>query len=344
MFVIGGSNTKITEIHHRLTTTPFDIIILQETWLKSETSSDEFIHSTNFQMIRHDRSAFQISFSTGGGLAIIINNKFVVKAVPQIEISTAELAICKIEKAGAYFYIVNVYLPPYSIKRMRTMISELKGAITNIRKEEKDATIIVAGDFNLPMITWIYDEDGDTFLSPSPLQYPPREDTFLNNMAAARLFQINQHTNSRGKYLDLVFTTHPEDMICEPVIDDLLIDKNSAHHRAMEINMRILSAPTDDGSKVRYTNVNYRDLRANMVESEIPQAFLSHNDITQASPVTAREWGEDFAAKLFELQNNATKSYLKERSTSKHPWAKGKQFCALSRRRKNAKNKYTHRI
>lgn len=79
-----------------------------------------------------------------------------------------------------------------------------------------------------------------------------------------------------------------------------------------------------------------------MEESAIPAAMLSHQNIVQSSPVCARKWGEELTTKLYELEKDSTKARIihNTHSTSKHPWAKGKEFISLSRDRKKAQTKY----
>jgi len=54
----------------------YDIIILVETWLNSNSSSDEFFDPKLFQVFRKDRDFGRMQCERGGGVIVAVSRKF----------------------------------------------------------------------------------------------------------------------------------------------------------------------------------------------------------------------------------------------------------------------------
>lgn len=91
-----------------------------------------------------------------------------------------------------------MYIPPNS--PILTYQTHLK-AIESLR--DIDSTIIIVGDFNLPSILWLPDDDDQRFI---PTNLRSESSIFTcDSLFAEGFSQINNTTNRSGNVLDLVF-------------------------------------------------------------------------------------------------------------------------------------------
>ena len=123
-----------------------DIVIGNETWLHSGIHEREVIPSGYHIIARKDRDTGQ----HGGGV-IIFAKEGVVGCDLGLKVST-ELTAASVEcKNKQKLIIVSAYRPPNSDA---TYMTEMRETITDIHCLHPEATIWLAGDFNLPDIDW----------------------------------------------------------------------------------------------------------------------------------------------------------------------------------------------
>lgn len=113
----------------------------------------------------------------------------------------------------------------------------------------------------MPQIKWEFDDDSDVYLSPKLKEYAKKEGKFLDTMASMGLHQVNGNANRHGNYLDLVFTNMPNDLTCEIARDAFLIDSNTEHHYALDINLQHLMPTGAKTRRINLRNINMRKVR-----------------------------------------------------------------------------------
>lgn len=260
-------------MNHKLATSHFDVVALQETWLNNTIKSEEIIAGTEFTIHRRDRSAFQNRRKEGGGVLTLVNKKYLSKIIPTTETTYAEFIVVKITTGRNTLHVINVYLPPYGIRTH--MANELCDSIMKIRRESPASTIVLLGDFNFGKIKWEFTDETLNHLTPKIIEYPRTENNFLRIMATLLLHQINQLTNSKGKWLDLIFTDEVEHSICRAPHTREYIDKCSVHHNPNVVDVAFANHFEQKEKTFNYRNVNHTKFRqiihANSNQMSIPR-------------------------------------------------------------------------
>lgn len=120
----------------------FDIILLQETWLREKLTLNGFTTSSV------DASASQKGGRPSGGLSILISTsiKHVSFSIPPL----ANLASSSLVRFNdIWLLIINVYLPPIRQKEaLKNTWLKLETYITNTLAQHPEVLLILAGDFN----------------------------------------------------------------------------------------------------------------------------------------------------------------------------------------------------
>lgn len=129
----------MTSLEHMIIVHNPHILIITETWLSSEVTSDLII-PPNYKMFRNDRG------SRGGGVAIIVKSN--ISCLP-INCELKETLFCKISFCDVSFMVVAVY-------RVPNAPTEFLEDLDILLKEHvsSNTRLIMAGDFNLPGIDW----------------------------------------------------------------------------------------------------------------------------------------------------------------------------------------------
>ena len=118
-------------------------VFLTETWCKSYMTNAQ-LHIQNYTIHRADRR-----LRRKGGSLIYVHEMFDVSSSLSFDNQYAEVALVHIDDIKVS--LVCVYRPPYC------PLSKFKEAIQFINenlKKDDDWTLIIAGDFNLPVIDW----------------------------------------------------------------------------------------------------------------------------------------------------------------------------------------------
>lgn len=138
---MSGAHGKIPLIRDCLITMKYDIIIIQETCLNSNTDDDA----------RKDRACFANTRTKGGGVAIIITNDFPTEEIELDASTVSEMVGCRIFSYPKAIIIINVYMPPYA--RRQRILSDFIDAIQLITKKYPNDELIIIGDFNFSSIS-----------------------------------------------------------------------------------------------------------------------------------------------------------------------------------------------
>lgn len=124
-----------------------DVVIGTEAWLNKSIESADFL-PPNYTACRKDRR------SRGGGVSIVYKTSMVfieISSPPELEgiVGTTEIG-------GLYFVIVIVYRPPGTTEGYMLLLNDfLLDKFGNSNRK-----ILMAGDFNLPHIDWVYYREG----------------------------------------------------------------------------------------------------------------------------------------------------------------------------------------
>lgn len=93
------------------------------------------------------------------------------------------------------------------------------------------------GGFNFPKVKWEFTDDNASFLSPTPSNYSRAETRFIDVINNNALRQIHAFPNTRGTFLDLVFSSSTEIAFTEMAPATSSFDRATQYHAPIIVNV-----------------------------------------------------------------------------------------------------------
>ncbi|XP_062535363.1 uncharacterized protein LOC134204573 [Armigeres subalbatus] len=204
--------TKTNEFFLAAASSDYDIIVITETWLRSDVQNTEL--ADNYNIYRCDRSSSTSSLQRGGGTLIAVKCTLTNLSVHLSESETLEQVVVKVKLAHKSVYICGIYLRPNSDPDKFVAHSDCVNQIVNIATPCD--TVIVVGDYNLSRLEWLYDDEVEGYLPTNASS--EQELTLTETLIASGLKQICNVSNSNGRLLDLAFVSdcHEAELIGAP--------------------------------------------------------------------------------------------------------------------------------
>ncbi|XP_055622326.1 uncharacterized protein LOC129765905 [Toxorhynchites rutilus septentrionalis] len=206
--------------------------LANRTWLRPDIANTEL--ASDYTIFRCDRSERSSSLRRGGGVLIAVRSSFRCNSVSFSNYTQLEKVVASVNHPDLTIYICGIYIRPNSHPDVYTMHSN---AVCDISDRALDTdSIVVVGDYNLPYLSWTFDEDINSYL-PSNAS-TEAELVFTETMAASGLHQINTLRNSNNRILDLAFVNDSCNAeINEPPIPLLKLD---AHHKHFVLHIQLV--------------------------------------------------------------------------------------------------------
>lgn len=311
---VSGAASKIVAINHRLATSTYDLIFLQETWFIESMDDSPLIANVPFQIYRCDRSNFKSGLTRGGGVAILFGNSIDARII-ELPATSIEIQCMKVSNT----YFLNVYIPPHARLRIK-YVNEFHRIVKLILEKYHSPNLCAIGDFNSPSIQWVNDEENPPFLIPIFAE-TKHERLFLEKISNLGFFQVLNLPNSRGMMLDLVFVNMINEVTVSHVSQTELLDQNTQHHSAISITLCVSTAETDDRDTGRIQSIKYRKSVADVevwAKGIIDESF-SHNPESLSFSGLKR---------ILESHTSYVK-YNVNKLQSKHPWTNNDSYRRL---------------
>ena len=259
--------TKITELQFNVSVNKPDVIILNETWLKSSILDSEIFNLEAYKVFRLDRSQkthppdphdpkkFR---KYGGGVLIAIKTQLVVQT-NYIELkSKSEFLAVEFKLNDSTKIIIATC---YRVGTLGyTNLNEISKSIKTIIRKRGVREFVLVGDFNLPKIDWS-DQSSRSSL----------EQEFLNMFAENSLLQcINVPTHRQGNTLDLLFTlssrfvegvtVHNEDLLCKSDHYQITFDLNLKLKRSKTVKRKCYNFKKADWARLNaeFTKIDWQ--------------------------------------------------------------------------------------
>jgi hypothetical protein len=199
---VRGICTKTLDIYVNSSILDYDVIILSETWLRSDILDSE-LFDNNFSVYRRDRrsSGFHGNKS-GGGVLIAVSKKFSSCRLSNYESMCEDVwvgvDIC-LGKKPVKLKICGVYLPsPIKEHILTTFIDNTCQVLEN------DGPSLIVGDFNLGKISWTPRDS--SYLNGSSSSNSKLNNILLDFISFSHLNQYNYIKNHNDVILDLVLS------------------------------------------------------------------------------------------------------------------------------------------
>lgn len=189
--------TKISEVSIGIRASDYEVIAFTETWLNSDIGSSELFND-KYVVYRTDRKYDVLACSRGGGVLVALKSGLSSYLICGGSNPNFEDVWVRVSFECAVIIIGIIYIPPNS---QLSVFEDLVSTMENIRRNYKNAKLMVIGDFNLPNVEWVM-EDGH--LTPAALG-SGTDEFLLTSMYYLELQQLNHIKNSLNRTLDLIF-------------------------------------------------------------------------------------------------------------------------------------------
>ena len=284
--------------------------MILESWLKSHIS-DAQIMLTGYQILRADR----LNRDRGGAL-MYIHNDFPVTNFHSYDDSTCEAIICNIDSLNTI--VASVYRPPETDNEsFRKVINFLQSHI-NSQTRNKHKNILVAGDFNLPHLTWS-DDPSTQYATTNNRECT---ETLLSFMDKNFMSQYINKPTRVNNILDLVIT-NDMNLIKEVEVKDT----DLSDHRMITIKSSFKLEDKTIPKKVfephTFRNLNfykadYHKLSEHLetIQWDELQAMCNPQDFPELVRLIILQVSEFYApAKCFRSKSNRLSTYRRLRRT-----------------------------
>lgn len=299
---------KAFPFNDNLATTTTDILVCIETHFTDATDEAAFTAGTEFELFTRNR------LSHGGGVAIAVKKHLKFERI-NYESEDLEALIIK----NSNIIIVALNWPPNDTRQIKSLETLLKfvSTITNLH------TLIIAGDLNLRGVLWKSDYEESPFLIPDTTAARPLERESILLFEAHNLYQMVQHPNQHGRFLDIALSNNPR-LFNSTEVDDHEVLRPSHHHTPYAFNLaKPIEIPEEQFYEKKITN---HKLLSQLL-AEIPISFLPSRE-TLANII-------DQIVNAFRAATFITKVKIKPYLT-KHPWLAGSsEYRQLRLRLKN---------
>lgn len=257
---VRGLRTKTSDLKLGLSNCDYDVIVLTETWLRSDISDGEL--TADYSLFRCDRSESTSSFTRGGGVLVAVKSTLHCTEVTLSDCSQLEQVVVCMKLPNRSLHIFGIYLRPNSDPASYSKHSTAVQFVSD--QSSNNDVVLLLGDYNLPQLQWSLDEDLNGYL---PANASSEQELVLTeSISSCGLVQLNSISNTNGRLLDLVFTNSPDDFeILRPVSPLLPIDP---HHPPLELQVDMHScvhAPVDaetESLDLDFRHCNFESLNA----------------------------------------------------------------------------------
>lgn len=199
---IRGLRTKSKGFYLSSLSMNFDLIALTETWLSPKQLTTEYFCS-DYIVFRCDRSESTSTCERGGGVLIASSKKLNCTQVNLSDESIEHVCV-RFSSFNCYIFVYCFYIPSsLPIDTRYQLFIRHVDAIRGLNANECD-TIFIMGDFNLPNLLWVRNDEDIDYL---PINVTTYIETFvIDSLSSDGFKQINGVENHMNRILDLIFT------------------------------------------------------------------------------------------------------------------------------------------
>ncbi|CAH1273383.1 Hypp5110 [Branchiostoma lanceolatum] len=187
---------KVPELHAFCEAVQPDIVVGTETWLDSSVGSCEVFPDT-YNVFRRDRA------SRGGGVLVTVKNNIIATHHPEPD-CPCELTWVQVQLANSKSIFIGAYYRPPTAGH--DDFAALERSVLQMRANNNNAHIWLAGDFNLPDATW--NPEANT-IAPNPSSLTSNYICLANDCGLEQMVCEPTHTvGQTSNTLDLFLTTN----------------------------------------------------------------------------------------------------------------------------------------
>lgn len=201
-------------INMKIELSQYEVLCFTETWLTNEHTNVYF--PRKFHVYRRDRHTSGVDRSApsrGGGVAVIVHQKFMSKQIQITSDDDCEAIAVEISTKPVPLLVYVVYMRSFDRIIAMKHLKSMSKIATDFSQHRK----IIVGDFNIHSINWLID---DTNMHYIPVGLSTHENSeyhrgttdFLRGMQAVPFYQLSNIENAFSNTLDLLFVDQVGDV------------------------------------------------------------------------------------------------------------------------------------
>lgn len=299
---VRGLRSKTHTFYCNLLNCDSDIICITETGLSSTIASSE-LFSPGYKVYRRDRETTGSSKQCGGGALIAVRDGISSKHLPNWS-SSAEDIWVEITQGSSKLHVGVAYLPPGDNRAFNIYLDKLTEMLT----VNAYHNVVICGDFNLPDIQWLKNENLSVNLTPSA--YTDRRSiSFVDTTSFCALAQYNSQHNCNNRILDLVLSNSNNNI--NVIRSQFFLVPEDVHHPSLEIEFlfNVNSRPRFNPiSKFNFSRANYTQIDNDLLAVDW-NALLSQLGIDDAVDAFYERLSGIFESRVPKIRINLNKKY-----------------------------------
>lgn len=198
---VRGLKTKTKIFRLELIAASYDIILLCETWLRSDFFTSE-LFDDRYVVYRNDRDNDARNKRDGGGCAIAVRKELLSTRVARFEVDD-DIWVSVEQADGGKTYFNVKYIEPGS--KPEVYASHFEKIVDRVMSSNVNDSFVLAGDYNLAdTVTWSRDSLTGDYGASGVKGAIANE--LLDTLSVCNLNQVNVIRNSIGRTLDLFIT------------------------------------------------------------------------------------------------------------------------------------------
>ena len=333
---VRGLRSKISEFLLEVSDSPYDCIVLTETWLDSQICSVQ-LFGTEYSVYRSDRCVQNSAKAYGGGVLVAVRKSLSSALLTNAMDESLEHVWVMIKSSESKIAIGAIYIPP----NLRNESEVIDRHISSIEKVHSlidiNDDLLLFGDYNRSGLSWlVHPQANYLFVDALHSSVSVSTSRLLDGMAFHNLFQINPIHNRNGRFLDLIFANQQALLACSVETAPDSLCKIDVHHPPLMVAFNRRSAvfstdefdPNDfDFRRGNYDAINeaLRSVDWTSIDrcSDPDDAVtiftgiihdLVHQFVPKASPPRKPVWGNNFLNRLNRLRKSALRTYRKNKN------------------------------
>lgn len=209
---VRGLRTKTKDFYLSTLSCNHDVVSISETNLCPSIFDSELFDPSKYLVYRCDRSPLNSANSAWGGVLLAVKSSLSSDRIIVPDTDDVEVVFVRINLADRKVYVACMYVPSGSdVDTYHRCSGALVKFFDFIRCGVND-TVFVMGDFNMTSVKWSPDVDRRSALLPSEM-HSSGDRELICSLLGADLSQVNSVQNARGDFLDLIFSTDPDDVV-----------------------------------------------------------------------------------------------------------------------------------
>ncbi|XP_053686285.1 mucin-3A [Sabethes cyaneus] len=225
-----GLRSKISDFALEVCDSPYDCIVLTESWLDSQINSAE-LFGTEYTVYRCDRTSKNSTKARGGGVVIAVRRSLSSALLVEAMDESLEQLWVTMNINDSKVVIGAIYIPPNLRNEVDILDRHILSLERAVNSMDINDDLLLFGDYNRPGLSWsAHPQAGYLFVDALRSSMNAGSACLLDGMALHSMYQINNVCNQNGRFLDLIFANQQALSACSVTTALVSLSNIDIHH------------------------------------------------------------------------------------------------------------------